>query len=105
MQCHGVWRKVRCTTVPKNHQCIKCKWIFKIKRDGTFRARLVACNYSQVPGVDYTENYAPVINDVAWCILLIAMLIWNLKTIIIDIESAFYMAIWMKKSIWICPMG
>jgi len=30
-----------------------------------------------------------VINDVAWRILLIAMLIWNLDAIIIDVESAF----------------
>ncbi len=41
------------------------------------------------PGVDYTENYAPMINDVAWHILLIAMLVWNLDAIIIDVESAF----------------
>jgi len=63
--------------------------VFKIKRDGTFRAHLVACGYSQVPGVDYTENYVPVINDVAWHVLLIAMLVWNLNAIIIDVESAF----------------
>jgi len=49
----------------------------------------VACGYSQVPGVDYTENYMPVINDVAWHILLITMLIWNLDAIIINVESAF----------------
>ncbi len=49
----------------------------------------MACSYSQVPGVDYTENYAPVINDVAWHIWLIAMLIWNLDAIIINVESAF----------------
>jgi len=89
MQRRGVWKKVRRTTVPQNWRCIKCKWVFKIKRDGTFRARLVACGYSQVPGVDYTENYAPVINDVAWRILLITMLVWNLDAIIIDVESAF----------------
>jgi len=47
----------------------------------------VACGCSQVPKVDYTENYAPVIHNVAWCILLIAMLIWN--TIIINVGSAF----------------
>jgi len=40
-------------------------------------------------GVDYTENYAPVINDVAWCILHIVMLMWNLDAIIINVESAF----------------
>jgi len=50
---------------------------------------LVTCSYSQVPGIDYTENYAPMINDVVWHILLIAMLVWNLDAIIIDVKSAF----------------
>jgi len=36
MQCRGVWKKVRRSTVPKNWRCIKCKWVFQIKRDGTF---------------------------------------------------------------------
>jgi len=87
MQHQGVWKKVRRAMVPKNQRCIKCKWVFKIKRDGTFRASLVACGYSQVLGVDYTENYVPVINNVMWHILLIAMLVWNLDAIIIDVES------------------
>jgi hypothetical protein len=30
--------------------CIKTKWIFKIKLNGVYLARLVACGYSQVPG-------------------------------------------------------
>ena len=45
--------------------------------------RLVACGYSQISGVDFTESYAPVINDVCWRILIIAMLnsvfIWGFK--------------------------
>ena len=49
----------------------------------------MACGYSQIPGVDYTENYAPVINDIAWRILLIAKLVWGLDAIIIDVETAF----------------
>jgi len=89
MQQHGVWKKVKRSAIPKNRRCIKCKWVFKVKRDGVFRAQLVACGYSQVPGVDHTEKYAPVINDVAWRILLIAMLVWNLDAMIIDVESAF----------------
>jgi hypothetical protein len=44
--------------VPKDRRCIKCKWIFKIKRNGVFRARLVACRYSQVPGDDFNESLA-----------------------------------------------
>ena len=45
--------------VPKDRRCIKCKWVFDVKRDGRFRARLVACGYSQIPGVNFTESYAP----------------------------------------------
>jgi hypothetical protein len=64
-------------------------WVFKIKRNGIFRARLVACGYSQVPGVDFQESFAPVINDVIFRILLIMMLTWNLKGKIVDIKTAF----------------
>jgi len=49
----------------------------------------VACGYSQIPGVDFTENYAPVMNDVTWRILLVAMLVWKMDAIIIDVETAF----------------
>ena len=73
MQQCGVWKKVKQSVIPKNWRCIKCKWVFKVKRDGVFRAQLVACGYSQVPGVDYTKNYAPVINDVALWILIVKL--------------------------------
>jgi len=63
--------------------------VFKIKRDGVFQARLVACGYSQIPGVDFTENYAPVMNDVTWHILLVAMIVWGMDAIIVDVETAF----------------
>ena len=49
----------------------------------------MACGYSQIPGVDFTESYAPVINDVCWCILIIAMLVQKLEAQIIDITTAF----------------
>jgi len=68
---------------------VKSKWIFDIKRSGLFKVRLVACGYSQIPGVDFTESYAPVINDVSWRILIIAMLVQKLEAKICDVSTAF----------------
>ena len=56
----GVWRKTDRKKIPNNRRLIGNKWVFKIKRDGTFRARLVALGYSQIRGVDYTDNFAPI---------------------------------------------
>ena len=44
--------------------------------------------YSQVPGIDFQESLAPVINDVTFRILLIAKIVWSMKAKIIDIETA-----------------
>jgi len=84
-----VWEVMKKEDIPKNRRTIKCKWIFKIKRNGVFRARLVACGYSQIPGIDFNESFAPVVNDVSFRIMLIAKLIWDLQANIIDVETAF----------------
>ena len=48
MQETKVWRKFKMSDMPRN---------------GVYRARLVALGYSQIPGLDYTENFDPVILD------------------------------------------
>ncbi len=68
--------------------CVKSKWVFDIKRNGTFKVRLLACGYKQVPGVDFTDSFALVITDVGWRILIVLMIVWNLDTIIDD-ETEF----------------
>jgi hypothetical protein len=57
--------------IPKGRRTIECKWIFKIKRKGIFIARLAACVYSKVPGVDFHDSFVPVINDSSFRIMLI----------------------------------
>ena len=49
----------------------------------------MACGYSQVLGLNFNDSFAPVVNDVTFQILLVAMLVWNLKAKIIDVETAF----------------
>jgi Reverse transcriptase (RNA-dependent DNA polymerase) len=73
----------------KGRKCIKCKWVLDIKRDGVFRARLVAFGYSQIPGVDFKESFSPVINDVVFRIILICQIIWKLIAVLADVEVAF----------------
>ena len=85
----GVWRKTDRKRIPSNRRLIGNKWVFKIKRDGTYRARLVALGYSQIPGVDYTDNFAPVAHDVSFRIALARMMVEKLDSLVMDVETAF----------------
>jgi hypothetical protein len=58
----------------------------KLKRNGIFRARLVACGYRQVPGTDFDESFSAVLDDVSFRIMLIAKLVWDLTCTVVDIE-------------------
>jgi hypothetical protein len=89
MEKKQVWEVMKKEDIPQDRRTIKCKWIFKIKRNGVFRARLVACGYSQIPGVNFNESFAPVVNDVSFRIILSAKLLWDLQTSIVDVETAF----------------
>ena len=85
----GVWRKTDRKKIPSNRRLIGNKWVFKIKRDGTYRARLVALGYSQISGVDYTDNFAPVAHDVSFRIALARRMVENLDSLVMDVETAF----------------
>jgi hypothetical protein len=60
-----------------------------VKRNGVFRARLVACRHNEVPGVDFTKSFAPVLNDVSFSLMLITNLVWDMTSTVADIETAF----------------
>lgn len=66
MTKRGFWREMKKKDIPEGRHCIKSRSVFKIKRNGIFRPRLVACGYSQVTGIDFTESYSPVVNEVTW---------------------------------------
>ena len=101
----GVFRLMDRANMPSGRRCVKHKWVFKIKRDGRYRARLVACGYSQIPGVDFTENYSPVIHDVTYRILLIIQIIFGLDSRIIDVETAFLHGDLTEEIYMDCPEG
>lgn len=105
MKQYSVWQVVPRKTIPPNRRCVKHKWVFDIKRNGTFRARLVACGYTQIPGVDFTEAYSPVINDVAFRIMIIIQMVWKLSAKIIDVETAFLNGELEEQIYMDCPDG
>ena len=94
--------------MPSDRKCVKSKWVLKIKRNGTYCARLVACGYSQIPEVDFNNvPYSPVINDVIYQIVLVLSLIHEYKRVIIDVKTAFlYGELENDEEIYMeCPEG
>jgi transposase InsO family protein len=73
---------------------IGCRWVFAKKFDESgkltkYKARLVAQGFSQIPGIDYTDNYAPVarLDAVRTCIALSAIKKWTMRQL--DIKGAY----------------
>ena len=85
----GVWRDVKRKDCPNDHRLVGCRWVFKMKRNGVYHARLVAKGSSQIPGMEFTDNYSPVVNDVTFRVVVARMLIENLKGKVVDIDNAF----------------
>ena len=55
MEKNKVWDLINNSELPKGRKVIGNKWVFKLKRNGTYQARLVALTYNQIPGVDFLE--------------------------------------------------
>ena len=85
----GVWEVVERISIPEGRRLIGSKWVFKEKRVGRFRARLVCLGYSQIPRVDFSDNYAPVGNDITSRVIMVLRLIYNLHAVLLGVETAF----------------
>jgi hypothetical protein len=49
----------------------------------------VAQGYSQIPGVNFTENFAPVVDDVTFRIVLNLIQNKDMEDYALDVETAF----------------
>ncbi|KAK4399803.1 Retrovirus-related Pol polyprotein from transposon RE2 [Sesamum angolense] len=79
---------------PKDKEVIGVKWIYKTKlnADGSIqkhKARLITKGYSQLPGIDYTETFAPVahLDTIRGLIAIAANRKWKIYQM--DVKSAF----------------
>ena len=79
---------------PKNQNIVGCKWLFRIKRnpDGSisgYEARLVAVGFTQTPGTNFLETFAPVIRPQTVKIVLTLALTHNWSMHQLDENNAF----------------
>jgi hypothetical protein len=113
-----VWKKVSRHQVTKvmMRKLISTKWIFKkkIEQDGSIRykARIVSKGFMQIPGVDYTESFAPVSSDTAIRVVIGIYLFYQHKLPkenwlleMFDVEAAFLNADLENKQFIEWPLG
>ena len=84
----GAWVNVNRSSVLEGRNLIGSKWVFKEKCDGRFWARFVCLGYSQIPGVDFSDNYAPVGNDETFRAVMVLQLMFGLQAVLLDVETA-----------------
>ena len=85
----NVWSIVLITEIPNGRKPIGNKWVLKIKIDERYRARLVCLGYTQIPGIDFQGNSAPVVNDTTFQTVLTLAALYDWDLAILDVKKAF----------------
>ncbi|UYV68871.1 hypothetical protein LAZ67_6001387 [Cordylochernes scorpioides] len=89
MYSHQVWELV---PRPVNAKVVKSKWVFKISNDQenkTYKARLVAMGYNQIPGRDYNESFSPVSKNATLRTILSMAAIKDSVIKLFDVKAAY----------------
>ena len=75
--------------LPPGCKAVKCKWVFKLKSDGRYRAHLVVKGFTQIPGIDYDETFSPVarFESLRMLLALAALEDWHIHQM--DVKSVF----------------
>jgi len=79
---------------PNDHKVVGSKWVYRIKTDGAgkitrYKARLVAKGYSQQPGLDFTDTFAPVtrLESVRLLLGIAVQNDWEIRQV--DVKTAY----------------
>jgi hypothetical protein len=91
MNSNGVWDLVE---IPDGAKKVGCKWVYKTKYDSKgkiewFRARLVAKDFTQREGIDYTETFSPVSKKDLFQIIMALVAHYDLELHQMDVKTAF----------------
>ena len=99
---NGTWRIEK---IPEGRKIVGSRWLFQRKQDGRFKVRLVAKGFSQQPGVDLHETFAPVAKFTTLRVLLalVAENDWELHSM--DVKTAFLNGKLEEEVFMECPEG
>ena len=91
IESKGTWIE---TIVPEGRKPIDSRWVFAIKTDADgkvikYKARVVARGFSQQPGIDYEETYAPVSRLASLRLFLTVVATMDLEMRQGDVEGAY----------------
>jgi hypothetical protein len=83
---YNIWDLV---LAPENRKIIGSKWVDNVKRDGTYKSRLVCQGFSQVEGVNYFNTFSPVAKASMVCMVFMLAAEHDLELNQIDIRAAY----------------
>ena len=91
LKAAGTWE---IADAPEGANIVGSKWVFRAKKDAAgvvvrYKARLVAQGFSQIPGVDYFDTFAPVARLASIRTVLAIAAAENLEVHQIDIKGAY----------------
>jgi hypothetical protein len=80
--------------IPKGAKIVGCKWVYKMKCDSNenierFKARLVAKDFTQREGIDYTETFSPVSCKDSLRIIMMLVVYYDLELYQMDVKTTF----------------
>ena len=97
---YGVFKEVHKRDIPPGKNILKGKWVIVEKkdesgqvarqvRDKVIKARWVAKGFTQIPGEDYFDTHAPVVDAIALRIILMLAVQFDLMIYRSDVPAAF----------------
>ena len=95
LESKNTWTPILRSDMQKHgHKALPSTWVFRRQQfpDGSIRklkARLCLRGDKQVPGIDFTESYSPVVQWTSIHLVLILSLVLNWQTVQMDYTSAF----------------
>ena len=83
------WTVLKASDVPTGRRIIRMTWVYKIKRDGTHKARLCVMGNTQRPGVDFDQTYSATMRAASLRLLAAISAMLSLSMWRMDFISAY----------------